>query len=104
MRWNRLLALVPALIALQALADEPPSLTVEGYCDRPSYQPGETIAFHVSTTAPQYALEITRLGDRTEVVLGKSGLAGTAHSIPEDASSQGCNWPAAYQLKVPTER
>jgi hypothetical protein len=103
MRWRCLVALVPVLVAAQARADEPASLTVEGYCDRLSYQPGETIAFHVSTTAPQYALEIARLGDRTDVVLTRSGLAGTAHPIPEDASSHGCGWPASFRLEVPPD-
>src|SRR5437868_5173730 len=99
-----LLSLILALpvIALGAstLADEPPSLVIEGYTDQLSYEAGETIHFHVSTTAPRYSLEITRLGDKTEHVLTCSDLPGVAYPIPENASSHGCNWPASYQLKV----
>ena len=74
-----------------ALADDPPSLIIEGYTDRLSYQAGETIRFHIATTAPRYSLEISRLGEKTEPVMTKRDLPGAAYPIPEDASSQGCN-------------
>jgi hypothetical protein len=102
MRWPTLLVLVLALFATRANADEPPSLTVEGYCDRLSYRPGETISFHVSTTAPQYSMEIARVGDRTEVVSTKSNIPGAHHPIPENASSHGCGWPVSHRLEIPS--
>jgi hypothetical protein len=86
-----------------AWADEPPSLVIEGYTDRLSYLAGEPIHFHIATTAPRYSLEIARLGQRAETVLTRSDLAGTAFPIPENASSQGCGWPASFQLRVPSE-
>src|SRR5947209_4951305 len=88
------LALVLALAAIgaRAGADEPPTLSIEGYTGRLSYRAGDVVDFHVSTTAPKYALEVARLGEKTEVVVTRSGLPGASHPIPEDASSQGCGW------------
>jgi hypothetical protein len=91
------------VLTTAARAEEAPSLTVEGYTDRLSYQAGETIEFHVATTAPRYAMEIARLGAKTEVVLTKSDIPGSAHPIPENASSHGCRWPVSYRLTVPAQ-
>jgi hypothetical protein len=90
-----------SVVVARASAEEPPSLTVEGYTDRLSYQAGDTVAFHVSTTASRYAMEVARLGRRTEVVLSKSDLPGAAYPIPENASTHGCRWPASFRLEVP---
>jgi len=95
MAW--LLAQLPASRA----EDAPASLTVEGYTDRLSYEPGEAVAFHISTTAARYSLEISRLGAESKVVHTVDELPGAAHPIPEDASSHGCRWPVAYQFEVP---
>lgn len=76
-------------------------LYIDGYTDQLSYAPGEPIAFHISTSAEQYSLEITRIGATREVVWKQAELPGSAHPIPEDASSQGCRWPAAFRLEVP---
>jgi hypothetical protein len=47
---------------LVAQTDEPRPLFVEGYTRQVSYAPGEEITFHVSTSAPDFAVEIARLG------------------------------------------
>ncbi|MFO0961016.1 MAG: DUF6605 domain-containing protein [Isosphaeraceae bacterium] len=89
---------------LPALAgDEPASLTVEGYTDRTSYRPGESVAFHVSTTAPKFTIEISRLGSAPKVMFSRADIPGAAHSIPEDASSQGCRWPVSFRLPIPED-
>jgi hypothetical protein len=84
-------------------ADEPVSLTVEGYTDQLSYRPGETVTFHVSTSAPTYSLEVARLGPKTEVVHTKTNVAGKSYPIPENASSHGCAWGSSYELRIPAE-
>lgn len=83
--------------------DEPPSLTVEGYTDRISYRPGEVVRFHVSTTAPRYAMEVARLGKESKVVFTKDDIPGASHPIPEKASAEGCGWPVSFELPVPAE-
>lgn len=83
--------------------DQPPPLSIEGYAGRLSYQAGDVIDLHVSTSAPQYSLEVTRLGAKAEVVLNQAGLPGGSHPIPENAPSHGCNWPVAHRITVPGE-
>jgi hypothetical protein len=82
---------------------EPRPLFVEAYADRLSYVPGEEVAFHVSTSAPKYALEIARLGAQRHVVFSKDDLTAGEHPVPESASSHGCGWPVAYRLKIPDD-
>ncbi|MBI1929048.1 hypothetical protein HYR99_32980 [Candidatus Poribacteria bacterium] len=76
-------------------------LYIEGYTDQLSYEPGDEIGFHISTSASQYALEIARLGAEREVVWSEKELPGAAYPIPEDASSHGCRWPISFTLRVP---
>lgn len=95
------LALVPA--GAGAGDDTPPPLTIEGYTDRLSYRPGESVAFHVSTTAARFSMEVARLGAETKVVLARTDLPGGSHPIPEDASTHGCRWPVAHRLEVPAD-
>ncbi len=76
-------------------------LYIEGYTDQLSYAPGEEIGFHISTSASEYSLEIVRVGATRELVWSENELPGSAHSIPEDASSHGCRWPTSFKLRVP---
>src|SRR5437016_4676549 len=99
----RLLSLQAVAWGAMARGDDVPSLLIEGYTDRLSYVAGESIRFHIATTAPRYSLEIARLGAKTETMLTRSNLPGAAHPIPENASSNGCDWPASFELKVPPE-
>src|SRR5690242_3988968 len=74
------------------------SLYVEGYTDQLSYQPGDKIEFHISTTAPTWSMEISRLGATSEKVLDQNELPAAAHPVPANASSHGCRWPVAHSL------
>jgi hypothetical protein len=80
---------------------DPPALSVEGYTGQVSYEAGEDITFHVSTTASRFALEIARVGRQREVVLSTNGLHGSVQRIPEDASSQGCGWAESFRITLP---
>ena len=83
--------------------DAPPSLTIEGYAGQISYRPGEEVGLHISTTAPRYSLRVSRLGAEEEVVYTADDLPGSAHPIPEDASSHGCGWPVSHTLTIPDD-
>ena len=76
-------------------------LYIEGYTNQLSYQPGDIIDFHLSTSASQYSLEIARVGADYEVVWQEKDLPGAAYPIPEDASSHGCHWPTSFTLRIP---
>src|SRR5436190_4921576 len=82
---------------------EPRPLFVEGYTSQLSYAPGDEVALCVSTTAAKYNIEISRVGAKREVVLTKKDVEGREHSVPENCSSHGCNWPAAVKFKIPAD-
>ena len=73
------------------------------YSDRLSYSPGETVAFHVSTTATGYSLEIARDSLELEVLLTRDGLPGQRHQTPPDASVVGCGWPESFEFQIPVD-
>src|SRR4051794_32447113 len=76
---------------------------IEGYTGQLSYQAGDTIGFHISTTEKKSSREIARIGARREVVATQRDLPGVRHPIPEQAAAHGCKWPVAWKLTVPQE-
>ena len=73
------------------------------YTDRLSYQPGEEVRFHTSTSAPRYSIEIARVGAQREVVWTKSGIPGALHLTPPEAYGRGCGWPDGFALRIPMD-
>ena len=87
-----------------AASELPAGLFIEAYPDRLSVVAGDQLAFHTSTSAAEYSIEIARIGANREVVLQKKGIAGGGdHPIPETASSTGCGWPVSFTMTVPAE-
>jgi hypothetical protein len=85
-----------------ATEEERRTAFIEAYTDRLSYQAGDRVALHVSTSASRYAVEVTRIGAKSQAVFTRDGLPGARHPVPKDASSHGCRWPAA--LKIPVDQ
>jgi hypothetical protein len=90
-------------VMLPAQSLEPRPLFVEGYANQLSYAPGEEVALCVSTTAAKYAVEITRVGAKRDVVLTKKDIEGKEHRTPDECSSHGCGWPASFKFKIPAD-
>ena len=99
-----------ALFSVQVQADQPPELFVEGYAWPLSVKAGETVGLHVSSSSANVQFEIVRLGSEAKPM--KTGptdrstiytLNSSAHPIPEKASSEGCGWPVAKELKIPED-
>jgi hypothetical protein len=57
------------------------------------------VALHASTDLSTFQIEVARDGADHRVVWTGEGAAGY-HAVPEDASSEGCGWPAALQIPV----
>lgn len=79
---------------------------IEAYTDRKSYLPGETIHFHVSTTAETYSIEIRKEGWSRTVIAKVTGLPGMYYPAPpyeEMPWAKGANWPVSYSWVVPAE-
>ena len=97
------LLLCSLLLSLHTFADDGPPLFIEGYAGNLSIAPGEELAFHVSTSAPKFAVEIVRWGAKNEIVWSKKDLPGLAHPVPEDAAAMGCRWPESLRVPVGKE-
>ncbi len=97
-------ALAPTALAVpRASAVETPALFIEGYTSQTSVLPGEEIGLHISTSAKEYSLQISRMGAEQEIVWEKSGLTAGHHPVPENASSHGCGWPEAIRIPIAGE-
>jgi hypothetical protein len=60
------------------------------YCDKFSYEGGETVSLKTHTTAETYDIEIIRDGFRPTTVFLETGLPGRKCSTPPDAYATGC--------------
>ncbi len=80
---------------------------IEGYTDKCSYIPGDTITVYVSTDSPTYRLDIMwRWTPSTagEVIATYSNLVGSYHAIPsaeEQPWRNGAGWPESYSITIP---
>ena len=73
------------------------------YTDKLSFLPGETIGFRVSNPEPTFACKISRIGVQEVVVFEQVGYTANPQEIPDDVYRKGCQWPIAFELKVPLE-
>jgi hypothetical protein len=71
---------------------------VEGYVDRLSAAPGETVALHVRCATARFDIEVRRWGG--DVVWRAEGLPGIDHPTPSNADADGCGWPVAATFDV----
>ncbi len=94
---------VTASVLHAQVQPEPRPLFIEGYTDQVSYAPGDEVAFHISTTAAKYTLEISRLSHQNEIVLTEEDLPGAEYPAPINASSHGCGWPVAHRVRIPPD-
>ncbi len=103
MKRSILSLLVVLGLCAAGLADEPRPLFIEGYAGEISLVAGEKLDLHVSTSAKNWAVEISRKGAKSEVVYQKKNIPGGEHPVPERASSHGCSWPVAHSLEIPSK-
>jgi len=88
---------------MSASATEP---NIEVYTDKKGYLPGETIHFHVSTTAATYSIEIRKEEWKRGVIAKVTNLPGVYYPAPphEDRPwATGAKWPVSYSWVVPDE-
>jgi hypothetical protein len=79
----------------------PNESAIEGYSDKESYLPGETIEFKIHSLSPLHSLEIARYGIQTEVVHTNQNVKGFQQNYHCYSYSYGCNWITTYSVKIP---
>jgi len=95
-----LLFVCPLVLAEQV---QPAAPFVMGYANRLSCVPGDEVSFHLSASSPTVGMVIERVGAQRIKVFEKADIACAAYPIPDRASSDGCQWPAAFSLKIPQD-
>lgn len=76
---------------------------IEGYADRTSLSPGETVVFHVSTDLPEFRITISREGLDSGTLHVIDRVPGAEYPIHPMAYSEGCGWPGTCQFQVPVD-
>jgi len=79
------------------------SLEIWGYPGQPSYAPGDTAQFHVSTSATTWGFEIWRDTNTFEKVHEVTGLPGAQHGMNADVVGDGCGWPVGAEVTIPDD-
>jgi len=73
------------------------------YTERMSYDPGEIVSFHGSTTADRWSIQIYRDGHQPQMLQEAFDLAGSFSPTAETAYQDGCDWPVLYRWKIPDD-
>lgn len=74
---------------------------IEGYAERLSYEPGETVVVCCSSASERFSAEIARVGGAREIVWRGEELEGGVRPVPENANSVGCDWPPSFRYTIP---
>ncbi len=82
---------------------QPAAPFVLGYANQLSYVADDEVAIHLSSSFPSVAMVVRRLGAESVQVLEQPQIPTATHPIPDRASSDGCQWPAAFKFKVPRD-
>lgn len=72
---------------------------VEGYPDRASAMPGESVGLCCAGVG-RFSVEVARLGEKREVVWRRDDVEAADHPVPADAAQHGCDWPVTFQVPI----
>ena len=82
---------------------DPSHLQVWVYSGQPSYAPGDTASFHVSSNADEVLLFLVRAGAEPRTMAELGPRPGVWCDMPPDAVRAGCRWPAEFTLDIPDD-
>lgn len=88
----------------EAPREDPAFPEVYVYTDSMSYDPGDEVAFHASTLADSWSLQIYRDGDAPEMVHEALDLKGSFTPMPDRAYRNGCDWPVLHSWIIPKQQ
>ncbi|MGB1039708.1 MAG: N,N-dimethylformamidase beta subunit family domain-containing protein [Flavobacteriales bacterium] len=74
---------------------------VEGYTDKVSYSPGETVEFKIHSKTDNVDIKIYHYGASTNLIHSAIGVNSTKQDYYCRSYSFGCNWETTYQFVVP---
>jgi hypothetical protein len=74
---------------------------LEGYSDKISVYPGQTIAFCVHSPHTHFSLEVIRFGEKEESLLRRDNIPGRVQHYKQNAYKCGADWETSYTLQIP---
>jgi hypothetical protein len=92
---------LPGGNAYEFPCNDPKRPEIFGYCDRLSYESGDTVRLHVHTNAPAFDVTVTCDSQDGVAVWNHAGLPGRAQTTPADAYAVGCGWDESVAIPVP---
>jgi hypothetical protein len=88
----------------EAPREDPDWPEVYTYTDSISYQPGDEVRFHASTTAKTWSLKVERDTGRELILIHSAeDIAGAFTAMPGEAYRVGCGWPVAHKWRLPAD-
>lgn len=81
----------------------PAGVAIDGYASQLSYVAGQILELCVSTSAPDFSVEIARVGGQREIVWAQRGIQGSDQPTPDSAAQKGCGWVPTIRLAIPDE-
>ncbi len=76
---------------------------VEGYTDKISYFPGETVNFKIHSNSNLIDLDIYHYGASTNLIHSITGVSSYVQNYYCRSYSYGCDWETTYQFDVPQD-
>ena len=70
------------------------------YTNKYSYDHGERVQLHASSTTKTFDVEVIRDGANPKTVLTKKNVEGRYSETPRDCYQNGCNWPVLLEFEV----
>jgi hypothetical protein len=78
--------------------------SLEGYLNKPSYFPGETVNIFAHVPGNKFDLTITDLAEKADrLLLEKKGLPGSKQHFNKYAAIDGTKWKKTAEFKIPTD-
>jgi hypothetical protein len=74
---------------------------IEGYTDKISYFPGQTIQFKVHAPLFLFSIKLIRYGEAEEMERNIANVSGFPQNYPQNAYQIGANWKTSYQFTIP---
>jgi hypothetical protein len=72
------------------------------YSDRRAYRTGDEATLFVSTTSSSVSIRIHRDDGRQQIIHETEAMAASFHPAPERSYETGCDWPAFYKWRIPS--
>lgn len=94
-------ASLPRALAAQTSKPAEEEASIDIYPSALSFQAGDQVPLHISSTAKRFSIEVAREGSKREVLTRIEDITGVKHDVPANASTHGCGWPVSVAVPLP---